>query len=209
MKRVLKSFLTVAMTMAMVGLAVTQARADRITLNGGCASLSCNPETLTVRGSSLSFVAASLMVDIDTSNSAGLEFAADVVGGSDLSVASAGAPAAKKESVAQLGVKDSGRPASTAEAFLSNSMLWSFSGAHNGRNETPSSPSLALPVGNRGSGSFSVVAGNVANAPSIPSAQAKAGPAFRPSGTAEPDPKSVSAPAVPEQFHVVVIQRRT
>lgn len=195
MKRVFKSFLTLAMAMAMVGLAVTQARADRITLNSEC--VSCNPETLTVSGGSLSFSTPGFTVDFAMAKSAALEFASDVVSASDFSVASGDAQTATKVSAAQLAVRNSTRPASAAVALLSNSMLWPFSGSHAVMNPT-SSGSLALPIGNGRSGSFSVVAGNVANAPSISSATAKGGTTFQANGFAPPDGGPPGGSPVPE-----------
>lgn len=198
MKRVLKSFLTVAMATAMVGLAVTQARADRITLKSGCAGVSCSPETLTVSGASMSHVASSLTVDIATENSAALEFVSEVIAGRDLSVASAAAQTSTKASEAPLGVKNSARPRAATFDLLSNSMLWSFGGSHSAMNATQSSASLALPMANGRSGSFSLVAGNVVTTPSIPATANKTGSTFPANGTSEPEPKIVGGPAVPE-----------
>jgi hypothetical protein len=175
MKRVFKSCLMVTMGAAVLGLAVTQARADRIRLTGACVSLSCNPESLTVSAASLSFGASSLTLEIVAANSAALEFASNVVGVNDHGVASAGAEKAAKVSSAQDRIKNSGRPTSTAVTLLSNSMLWPFTDNRTAMQVTQTSASSALPTGNGRSGNFSVVAGNVANAPSITSASAKAG----------------------------------
>src|ERR1700682_2874909 len=198
MKRVFNSLLIVAIAMAMVGLAVTHVRADRITLKSGCLGVSCNPESLTVNSGSLSLGASSLTLDIAAVNSSELASAPDVVGGSDLSVASAIAQTADRISGAQLsGLKNSARKRSRAVPLLSNSMLWSFFGAHAAMNPTQSALS-----GNSHNGSFSVVAGNVASAPSMASVSAKAGMTFQANGVAssisETAPNIVGAPAVPE-----------
>src|SRR6266850_3974360 len=74
MKRVLNSFLTVAMAVAMIGVAMTQARADRATLNGGCLSLSCVPETLTVNGIPLSFTTSTFAADATAASANRSEF---------------------------------------------------------------------------------------------------------------------------------------
>ena len=196
MKKVFDRLLMFVMAIAMVGLAVTQARADRITLNAGCLGASCNPETLTVSSASLSFGASSFTLDIAIANLAQLKFVPDVVGGSDLSVASAGAQTAVRVSVAQLGgLKSSALRTSAAVALLSNSLRWSFAGTHIVMNP------LAL-SGNSRNGSFSVAAANVASALSISSASAKAGTTLQANGVASSSadtvPNIVAGPAVPE-----------
>jgi len=179
MKMVFRCCLMVALTAAVLGLAVTQARADRITLTGACASLSCNPKSLTVSNASLSFGAADFTVQIVAANSAALEFASDVVSANDVGGASAGGQKAAKVSAAQLGIKNSPRSTSPTVALLNNSMLWLFKGSRTAMNVTELSASSALPVSNGRGQSFSVVAGNVVNAPSIPNASAKAGTTFQ------------------------------
>ena len=145
MKKVFDSLLLIAIAMAMMGLAVTQARADRITLNGG----------------------------------------------------SDGLPPATRVSAEQLGgLKNKDLRTSTSVASLSNSILWSFTGTHT----TMNPEQLAFPGSSR-NGSFSVVADNVASAPSICSASAKAGTLQAngvPSSRAETAPNIVGGPAGPE-----------
>jgi hypothetical protein len=199
MKRVFKSFLMIAMATAMVGLAVTQASADRIKPVGACLGVPCSAETVTVSVGSLSFGAGSFAGDLGTADSQGLEFVSEVIAGSDLGFPSAAVRTAAKVSVPQLGVPIKGsRTTSNAVALLTNSTLWSFIGTPFAFSGTRSAASSAMAFGNSSGGSFSVVATNVATASSLPAASVKKGTTFSPNGTHDPDPKIVGLSTVPE-----------
>jgi len=195
MKRVLKSFLTVGIATMMLGLVVMQARAERIIISGGCASLSCVPDSLTVNAGSLSFGGSSITVDTAAASSPGFAFAYEVARSSEPTVATTGAPTAAKVSVAR-DVKNNAQP---DLAFLSNSMLWSFS--PRAMNDAQSAGSMALPIANRESASFSVVGTTSVNGSSVSSAAVKpTGKPFHTQGNAGggADPAIVGGPTVPE-----------
>src|SRR6266567_6117606 len=67
MKKVLKVSVTIAVTTIMVGLAATQARADRVAFYGGCFGGACAPVTSTMLPGSLMVEATSVsLADLGT-----------------------------------------------------------------------------------------------------------------------------------------------
>jgi hypothetical protein len=184
---------------AMVGLAVTQARADRLKLYGGCPSVPCNAETLTVSGGSFSFGASIITGDIANANITALEFAPQIIAGSDLGFPSARVLTTAKVSGPQVSAINHGnRPVSDAVALLSNTMLWSFNGPAMASSWTRSLAPLALPEGHGRVESFSVVATNSGNNFKGVSGLVQAESSYRPRGVHLDDPKLIGAPAVPE-----------
>ena len=124
-----RSFLMATLATAMIGLAVTHARADRLKLYGGCPKIPCKAETLTVNDGLLSLDASIISGDMAKANITALEFAPEVIAGSDLGFPSASVLTAARVSGPQPGAINHGtRQVSDGVALLSNSMLWSFSG---------------------------------------------------------------------------------
>ncbi len=87
MKKVLKVSVTIAVTTIMVGLAATQARADRVAFNGGCFGGACAPATLTMLPGYLMVEATSVsLADLGTQVGAayGGSFSASKSGGASI-----------------------------------------------------------------------------------------------------------------------------
>jgi len=200
MKRVFKSLLTVAIAASIVGLAVTQARADRITLSGRCLTTPCSAGTLTVSGTSLSFDDSGLTVDFAVSDLSRLNFEPNVTSFADPGVVAAGAQTAGEANSATLNVnRKRVVPKSTTEFLLNDSIWWSLGGSYPALNATQSAAAMTLQVGSARNGSFSVTTANVLNAPSVASGK-RADATFQANATQPPDPKEANfaAPAVPE-----------
>ena len=80
MRRVLQISLTIAVATVIIGIAATQARADRVAFNGGCFGAACAPGTLTMGGIPLSFTDSILAADANlrmTSRSSGTNLVVD------------------------------------------------------------------------------------------------------------------------------------
>jgi PEP-CTERM motif-containing protein len=91
MKRVIRASLTIAIATAMIGLAVTQARADRVSYTAGrCFGADCVTGKVRVGELSLAFAEASLgVVDSSASATALATFSPELVGISGVSFAGA------------------------------------------------------------------------------------------------------------------------
>ena len=194
MKRVLNSLFTVAMAVAMIGVAVTQARADRVTLNGGCFSLSCVPETLTVNGIPLSFTTSTFAADATAANATRSEFEANT----DITDLSVATPNARQTSVAPATSTSTSRNVESVSAsvpLLSNSFLWSFGGSSLNATRSVSSE-LAFPISHTQNASFSVVSATAATSATV--SFAKGGKGIH--ASSDPNPNIVGGPAatVPE-----------
>src|SRR6267378_2945776 len=141
MKRVLNSLFTVAMAVAMIGVAVTQARADRVTLNGGCFSLSCVPETLTVNGIPLSFTTSTFAADATAAIATRSQFEVNA----DITQLSVATIVRQTSVVPANAASKNVQAASVSVPLLSNSFLWSLSGPSLNATRSVSSE-LAFPV---------------------------------------------------------------
>src|SRR5882762_3164590 len=192
MKRVLNSLFTVAMAVAMIGVAVTQARADRVTLNGGCFSLSCVPETPTVNGIPLSFTTSTFAADATAANATRSEFEANT----DITDLSVATPSARQTSVAPAtSTSRNVESVSASVPLLSNFFLWSFGGSSLNATRSVSSE-LAFPISHTQNASFSVVSATAATSATV--SFAKGGKGIH--ASSDPNPNIVGGPAatVPE-----------
>ena len=191
MKRVLNSLFTVAMAVAMIGVAVTQARADRVTLNGGCFSLSCVPETLTVNGIPLSFTTSTFAADVTAANATRSEFEANT----DITDLSVATPARQTSVAPATSASRNVQSVSVSVPLLSNSFLWSFGGSSLNATRSVSSE-LAFPISHTQNASFSVVSATAATSATV--SFAKGGKGIH--ASSDPNPNIVGGPAatVPE-----------
>jgi hypothetical protein len=191
MKWLFRSGHTLAIATMMLGLLVTQARADRITISSGCAGLSCVPEPLMISAGSLSV--SSLGADaVTNSDELGLAYYVTPAKGQP-QVDGAGSTSSAISSTPSLAQRSRRVVSETPQ--WSDFAFWSF-GART-TNLMQSNGSLALPTSNSQTPNFSVVSGAQANSTTVFSPP-KPGPTFQASGAGSNASPTFVGPVVPE-----------
>lgn len=181
MTRVFRSLLAIAGAIALAGLAVSDARADGITFNGGCLAAPCSAGTLTVSGTSLSFGNSMFSLDMTASDLVRLGFEPELLTLADLSVAATHPQAVNAGGAAPLNVtRKRVVPTDTI-----GDIWWWVGGSNPALNATQSTAALTLRLGSSGIGSFSVTGTNLVNAPS--SSSSKSGDTSFQANGAEPN----------------------
>lgn len=182
---------TLAIATLMLGLLVTQARADRITISSGCASLSCVPEPLMINAGSLSV--SKLGADAVTySDELGLAYCL-MPGRERPRFAGAGSASPAVSSAPSLAQRSRRVVSETPQ--WSDFAFWSF-GART-TNLTQSTGSFALPTSNSQTANFSVVSGTRVNG-THGFSPPKPGPPFQASGAGSNASPTLVGPVVPE-----------
>jgi hypothetical protein len=191
MKWLFRSGRTLAIATIMLGLLAVQARADRIVISSGCASLSCVPEPLMISAGSLSV--SSLGADAVT-NSDELGLAYYVVPAGD-QAQSGGARSTSTAISGTPSLAQGSRRVGADTPQWCDFAFWSF-GAR-ATNLMQSNGSLPLPNSSSQTASFSVVSaarGSSTNVFSPP----KPGPIFTTNGAGSSASPTVVGPVVPE-----------
>ena len=156
MKWFFRSGRTLAIATMLLGLLVTQARADRITISSGCASLSCVPEPLMINAGSLSV--SKLGADAVTySDELGLAYCL-MPGRERPRFAGAGSASPAVSSAPSIGQRSRRVVPETPQ--WSDFAFWSF-GADD--KSDASHRFIALPTSNSQTANFSVVSGTRVN----------------------------------------------